>query len=309
MSLTIITTSFKRPKNLKKLAELTIPLLNEFNGFLKWMILVDEIKNEQYEIVFDETKKKIKNRNLITWSYQENIGKFRSLIKLLKQDIDTDWIVNIDDDDLIINFKFKKFVKNLNNYDKSINAILTPRLILNLKLNIFTINKKKKIFKKYDNKKLNYFEFKKIFGDYDSLIFFRNKNFNHLNYPETEKEKSTAESLLWLDLFKKKEVLINNDYLLYSEYLAFGRSNFAMKLRATNPISSVAVYQKFLDFEKFRISKIHIKSLINYYRFKFHAKIKINLMRDRYSNFFIRFFSAFFAKLIFYLDLLILKKD
>ena len=91
-------------------------------------------------------KKKIKNRNLITWSYQENIGKFRSLIKLLKQDIDTDWIVNIDDDDLIINFKFKKFVKNLNNYDKSINAILTPRLILNLKLNIFTINKKKKNF-------------------------------------------------------------------------------------------------------------------------------------------------------------------
>lgn len=308
MSLTIFTTSFKRPKTLKKLANLIIPILDDFNGTLKWMIIIDEIKNEQYEIILNEIKKKLKNKNLITWSYQVNIGKFRSLVKFLKLNLDTEWLVNIDDDDLIINFKFKKFVKNLNNYDESINAILTPRLILNLKFDFFTINKKKKIFLKYNNKKMNYFEFKEKFGDYDSLIFFRNKNFNHLNYPETEKEKFTAESLLWLDLFRNKEVLIKNNFLLYSEYLTDGLSKLSIKKRTSNPISSAAVYKKFLDFEKFRISKIHIKSLINYYRFKFHAKIKINLMRDKYSNFFIRFFSAFFAKLIFYLDLLILKR-
>ena len=103
MSVTILTTSYKRPTLLKRLSYVIIPLVNKLNGNLKWKIVVDEYTNE-YDLIFEEFNQRIKNRSLITWNYQSNIGKFRSLIKLFNESKDSDeWLVNIDDDDVVIN--------------------------------------------------------------------------------------------------------------------------------------------------------------------------------------------------------------
>ena len=95
MSLTILTTTFKRPELLKRLGDVIVPLVNKLNGKLKWKIIVDEITDE-YEFVFKEINQKLKNEDLITWSYQKNIGKFKSLIKLLNDNLDSEWLVNIE---------------------------------------------------------------------------------------------------------------------------------------------------------------------------------------------------------------------
>ena len=77
MIVTILTTSFKRPKLLKRLGDVIVPLVNKLNGKLKWKIIIDENTNE-YDYVFEEITQNVKDKSLITWDYHSNIGKFKS---------------------------------------------------------------------------------------------------------------------------------------------------------------------------------------------------------------------------------------
>ena len=306
MSVTILTTSYKRPTLLKRLSYVIIPLVNKLNGNLKWKIVVDEYTNE-YDLIFEEFNQRIKNRSLITWNYQSNIGKFRSLIKLFNESKDSEWLVNIDDDDVVINYKFEEFLNRLNYIEKDIKAVLVPRLILNLSFYNFRLRKKKKLFSTFDNVRMSYFDFKDKFGDIDSTIFLRSSKYKADHFPETENDNFTAESLLWLKAFPNKDLLFVNEFLLYSQYLAGGLTKSTTYQRTTNSTSAIALYKSFLEYKKFRLSKIFIKSLINYYRFNLHAKRKIDITKDNFANLYIRFFSLIFAKIIFFYDNLILK--
>ena len=204
MSITIFTSTYKRPLLLKRLGDSIIPLLNKFDGKLIWKIVVDEYTNE-YDDIIEKFNEKINNSSLINLSQQINTGKFRTLTNVLNKTYTT-WFVNIDDDDVIINFKFEEILKKLDSYDKNISALLIPRLILNLKLKNFKFFFKKKFFSKLDNKLISYFEFKELLGDIDSTIFIRSSLIKDIDFPETKSDFFTAESLLWMKLFKKKEL-------------------------------------------------------------------------------------------------------
>tara|TARA_Y100000768_G_C23986595_1_gene689225 strand:- start:3217 stop:4146 length:930 start_codon:yes stop_codon:yes gene_type:complete len=306
MSVTILTTSYNRPVLLERLTEVILPLVNKLDGELKWKIIVDEF-NEGYEKVFKKIKQNVKKENLIKWSYQSNIGKFRSLVKLLREKSDTKWLVNIDDDDLLINYKFEKFIKKLNFVEDNVTAVLVPRLILNINFYNFRIKKKRKLFQKFNNSKMSYFDFKETFGDIDTTIFLKTNDFEISKFPEVEEDNFTAESLLWLKTFTNKDLKIVNEHLIYSQYLTGGLTKLTKIKRISNSNSAVALYKKFLEYKKFTLSKIFIKSLINYYRFSLHAKRKINISEDNFGNFYVRFFSLIFAKLIFFYDNLIVK--
>jgi hypothetical protein len=308
MSVTILTTSYKRPMLLERLGEVIVPLINKLDGELKWKITVDDtVDTDAYKLVFKKIVQKIKNRDFITWNFQDNIGKFKSLIKLLNEDLDTQWLVNIDDDDIIINYKFEEFLKKLNSIDKDVNAILVPRLILNIRFYNFKFKKKKKLFSKFNNVKMSYFDFKNKFGDIDSTIFLRKSNYKINHFPEIGEDNFTAESLLWLQAFSNNDLLLVNEYLIYSQYLAGGLTKSTKSKRVSNSTSAIVLYKKFLEYRKFSMSKIYIKSLINYYRFNLHAKNKINITKDDYANLGIRFLSLIFAKLMFFYDNLIVK--
>lgn len=306
MSVTILTTSYNRPILLERLSEVVLPLVNKLDGELKWKIIIDEF-NDGYEDVFKKIKQKVKKENLITWSYQSNIGKFRSLVKLLNETLDTNWLVNIDDDDVLINYRFEEFLKKLKSIESDVNAVLVPRLILNIRFYNFKFKTKKKLFLKFNNKKMSYFDFKETFGDIDSTIFLRTNNYKINNFPEVENDNFTAESLLWLKAFSNKDLLVVNEYLIYSQYLTGGLTKSTKIKRISNSTSAIALYKKFLEYKKFTFSKILIKSLINYYRFSLHANKKINISKDNFGNLYIRFFSLIFAKLMFFYDNLITK--
>ena len=306
MSVTILTTSYNRPVLLERLTEVILPLVNKLDGELKWKIIVDEF-NEGYEKVFKKITQNVKKESLIKWSYQSNIGKFRSLVKLLREKSDTKWLVNIDDDDLLINYKFEEFIKKLNFVEDNVTAVLVPRLILNINFYNFRIKKKRKLFQKFNNSKMSYFDFKETFGDIDTTIFLKTNDFEISKFPEVEEDNFTAESLLWLKTFTNKDLKIVNEYLIYSQYLTGGLTKLTKIKRISNSNSAVALYKRFLEYKKFTLSKIFIKSLINYYRFSLHAKRKINISEDNFGNFYVRFFSLIFAKLIFFYDNLIVK--
>lgn len=306
MNVTILTTSYKRPVLLKRLSDVIIPLINKLDGVLKWKIIVDDNTNE-YDLVFKEIKQKIKNKSLVTWSYQNNIGKFKSLIKLFNESVDSEWLVNIDDDDLIINYKFEKFLKKLDNVDEDIKAVLVPRLILNVRFYNFRFKKKVKLFSSSNNVKMSYFDFKEFFGDIDSTIFLRSSKYNISHFPEVADDNFTAESLLWLKTFPNKDILFLNEYVLYSQYLTGGLTKSTIFQRSSNSTSAIALYKSFLEYKKFTMSKTFIKSLINYYRFNLHGKKKIDISKDDFANYYTRYVCLIFARLIFFYDNLILK--
>jgi hypothetical protein len=302
MNVTILTTSFQRPELLNRLIDNMIPIINDLDGKLKWKIIIDEITDE-YDNVLNEIPKKLKNSSLVSWTFQKNIGKFRSLNKLLQNTFDTEWLVNLDDDDLLIDYKFKRFLNKFKNVDQNTKGIIAPRLILNSKFYNFRLKKKKFLFTKYKDRKISYFDFKNIFGDFDTLIFIRTSHYKNFNYIEVENDNFTPESLRWLDLFKYEEILLTNEYLVYSQYLPGGITNLTDKNRILNSKSAVIVYKKFLDYKKFNLSILLIKSLINYYRFNFHSKNKINIFKDNYSNFIFRFIFFIIAKIIYFIDI------
>lgn len=308
MSVTVLTTSYKRPLLLKRLADVVVPLINKLNGKLKWRIAIDEITNE-YEFVFKEIQQKIKNHNLITWSHHQNIGKYRSLSKIFNENHNTEWLVNIDDDDILINFKFEKILVILESADVSIKSILLPRLILNQKFYHYSLQKKKKLFSKFNKTNLSYFDYKDKFGDFDSTIFVRKNFYYEEIFSEAENDIFTPESLRWLVTFPKKDIFLLNDNLIYSQYLHDGITKFTDKNRISNYNSAIITYKKFLDYKKFYLSKIFIKSLINYYRFSMHGKISIKIFKYNYGNLFIHLFCLLLAKLLFLKDIFFIKKD
>ena len=59
MILTILTTTYKRPLLLKRLADSIIPLINKFNGKLKWSVIIDDITDE-YDFVIKKIYEEVK---------------------------------------------------------------------------------------------------------------------------------------------------------------------------------------------------------------------------------------------------------
>src|SRR6056300_1092840 len=116
MSITILTTSYNRPDLLNRLSNNIIPIINDLDGKLKWKIIIDQI-TDKYDSTFKKIHQKLNNTSLVSWNFQNNIGKFRSLNKLFDHTLDTEWLVNLDDDDLLINYKFKRFLDKLDSID------------------------------------------------------------------------------------------------------------------------------------------------------------------------------------------------
>lgn len=305
MSITIFTSTYKRPLLLKRLGDSIIPLLNKFDGKLIWKIVVDEYTNE-YDDIIEKFNEKINNSSLINLSQQINTGKFRTLTNVLNKTYTT-WFVNIDDDDVIINFKFEEILKKLDSYDKNISALLIPRLILNLKLKNFKFFFKKKFFSKLDNKLISYFEFKELLGDIDSTIFIRSSLIKDIDFPETKSDFFTAESLLWMKLFKKKEILFLNKHVVYCQYLDDGLTKSSVYQRVSNATSAKAIYKNFLEHQKFNYRIFSIKNLINYYRFSFHSNERIEFNNKKYADIFTQILCLIFARLIFFYDKFIIK--
>ena len=300
MNVTILTTTYKRPELLKRLGKVIIPIINKFKGNLRWQIIIDDNDNS-YDNVLEEFTERVNVKSLINSTKQTNLGKFRSVVNFLNQINSDEWIVNIDDDDLVINYRFENFLDKLDSF-KDINAILCPKLILDKSIFHDLFNRKLKLFSKYNNQKMSYFDFKDKFGDVDTIIFFRKFHLNSNTLPEIKSEKFTSESLLWLNLFPNSDLMVVNNHIVYSQYLSSGLTQSTTLNRIFNPVSAISVYKKFLQSKKFSLSKIFIKSLINYYRFSLHAKKKIYIRNENIGNIFIRFLGLNLAKIIYLYD-------
>ena len=306
MKLVIITSSFNRPFLLERLSKIIVPILLRFEGKIRWRIFIDG-DDEGYKSLFQKLNNQLSNLDLFKWSAHKNIGKFKTLVRgLNEQKNNCDWMVNIDDDDLLIDYKFYSIIDKIKKMDSDIKAVICPRLILNLPLYSFKIFKKK-LFRKYNNQKLTYFEFKKIIGDYDTTIFIKSPSFDYHESDELLEDTFTAESLLYLESFSNDKIFFSNENIVYSQYLRSGLTQKSRINRIKNPASSQAIYKKFIESGKdFSNSIFYFKCLINFYRFGHHNKKKIDNIQS--NNFFLKdFFAKIMGSFLFFLDKIIIK--
>ncbi|WP_415303500.1 hypothetical protein [Candidatus Pelagibacter sp. Uisw_090] len=311
MKTIIITSSYKRPELLQRLGDIIIPLINKTDRTLKWRVVIDG-PAEEYKFILNKFSEKVIDKSSFTWSEQKNIGKFKSLVKIMDEEkTQCDWLVNIDDDDVLINYRFESFLNIIETIPLSVKAILVPRLMLKSPTHYLAQIYKKKLFKKYDQKIISYFGFKDKFGDVDTSIFIRSTGYKFKHNNEVLNDSFTSESLLYLDSFPNEDILILNNHLVYSQYLAQGLTGLSKHNRISNPISAVATYKKFLEQGieiKSKISLLYVKSLINYYRFNLHANKKNIINNKKYGNFIIRFIASSIGEIIFFYDKLLVKK-
>lgn len=307
MKIVIITSSFERPLLLERLAKIVVPILLRFNGKVKWRIFIDG-DDEGYKSLFQKLNNQINKSELVQWSAHKNVGKFKTLVKgLNEQKNNCDWMVNIDDDDLLIDYKFYSILDKIKNLDTDIKAVICPRLILNLPLYSIKRFKKKKLFRKYHNNKISYFEFKKIIGDYDTTIFIKSPSFDYHEPDELSEDTFTAESLLYLESFSNDKMFFVNENIVYSQYLHLGLTQKSRINRIKNPASSQAIYKKFIESGKdFSNSIFYFKCLINFYRFGLHNKKKIDIVKS--NSFFLKdLFAKVMGYFLYLLDNLIIK--
>ena len=215
MKITIITSSYKRPELLERLGGVIIPLMNKTGNILRWRVIIDG-PAEEYRFILNNFYEEVIDKSLFSWSEQKNIGKFRSLIKIMDEEkAECDWLINIDDDDVLINYRFENFLNIIQTVPSDIKAILIPRLILRSPSFHLSQIFKKRLFKKYDHKIISYFGFKENFGDVDTSIFIRSTGYKFKHNKEVLNDTFTSESLLYLDSFPSEDILILNDHIVY----------------------------------------------------------------------------------------------
>jgi len=307
MKIVIITSSYNRPILLERLAKIIVPILLRYEGKIKWRIFIDG-DDEGYKSLLTKLNNQISSLDLFQWSAHKNLGKFKTLVKgLNEQKNNCDWMVNIDDDDLLIDYKFYSIIDKIKKIDSDIKAVICPRLILNLPLYSFKRFRKKKLFRKCHNQKMSYFEFKKIIGDYDTTIFIKSPSFDYNEPDELSEDTFTAESLLYLESFSNDKMFFVNENIVYSQYLHSGLTEKSRINRIKNPASSQAIYKKFIESGKdFSNSIYYLKCLINFHRFGLHNKKKTDL--NEYNIFFLKnLISKIVGSFLYLIDIFIIK--
>ena len=171
-TVTILTSTYDRPEFLKKLADTIIPVLLANKKNLTWKVVVDQINNSYDKILIQIKEKSINDNFNFEYIEQKNIGKFKTMVREFSK-VKTDWMTVIDDDDQVIGFKLENFIKKIHLISNNVPVILVPRLTINKNFFFHIFKNKKKLFKQYNNKILNFYKFKKIFRDTDTTIFIR----------------------------------------------------------------------------------------------------------------------------------------
>ena len=307
-TVTILTSTYDRPEFLKKLADTIIPVLLANKKNLTWKVVVDQINNSYDKILIQIKEKSINDNFNFEYIEQKNIGKFKTMVREFSK-VKTDWMTVIDDDDQVIGFKLENFIKKIHLISNNVPVILVPRLTINKNFFFHIFKNKKKLFKQYNNKILNFYKFKKIFRDTDTTIFIRSNSYSYVIPEEIKHESFTAESLFYMTALKNHEVMIINDNLVYSQYLPSGLTGRSYLNRISNPFSAHLVAKTYLEAsDDLKISYLFFKSLSNYYRFFFHSKQKKKIIIESNINIFFIYFCFLIGFLSYVVDYLIIKK-
>ena len=245
MEITIITPTYNRGENLKKLYE---SLLNQTNKKFKWLI-VDDGSTDNTENIINYFIKQEKLH--LKYIKKKNAGKHTALNLGIKQ-IDTELTFIVDSDDWLTEDAVETILNYHNKYKTKDNlcGYSFLRKFSNEQIN-GKILKKNEIIDDYINIRINGKD-----TNSDKAEVWKTKCLKEYYFPEFENEKFLGEDVVWIQLALKYKMVFINQAIYISEYLEDGLTNNRRKNNIKSPNGC-------------------------YYR----AKISINICKKRKVNF------------------------
>ncbi len=267
--MTIVTPTYNREGNLYTLYE---SLLNQTNKDFDWLIIDDGSKDNTREVVEGFIAE---NKIPIRYLYKENGGK-HSALNVAFREVQSELLFIVDSDD-----------------------VLTPDAVETI-LNDWEAVRDKNLcgisyLRGYDAERVigdqhpqdhaidNFINLRYNRGiDGDKAEVWRTECLRDFQFPEYPGERFISESVAWIHLAKKWDMLMVNKIIYITEYLEGGLSDSGRKLRFQCP--NLMAYGSLMTMSKEFSTKIRIKETLLYIVYsKFGGKSFNNMLVKPYK--------------------------
>lgn len=245
--LTILTPTFNRSKELKKLYK---SLLNQTSKDFLWLIIDDGS--------IDDTEKVVRGFKEISIEYikKQNGGKHTALntgFKNLKSEL----VIIVDSDDYLVETAVELI---LSKWEKYYNNKKLCGMVFKKKLadesGVSDNFREDEFIDNYNKYVIN----NHIKGDKAEV--FKSSLIKKYSYPEFENEKFVGEGVLWSKISRKYDMLFVNQYIYICDYLDGGLTKSGRKMRINNPKGGMFHAEEYLD--KIYDFKTRIKNALLY---------------------------------------------
>ena len=246
---TIITPSFNRARNLPALYQ---SLLAQTSKDFDWLIIDDGSQDNTKEIVDGFSKEK---RVPIRYIYKENGGK-HSALNIAFKEVNSELLFIVDSDDVLTSDAVETILKDWSSVrDKNLCGISYLRGYNETEV-IGDVHPQDHAIDNFINLRYN----KGISGDKAEV--WRTECLRDFQFPEYSCEHFISESVAWIYLAKKWDMLMVNKIVYITEYLEGGLSMTGRKLRFQCP--NLMAYGSLMTMSKEFSTKIRIKETLLY---------------------------------------------
>ena len=270
MSLTIVTPSYNRAKNLPALYH---SLLFQTSKDFDWLIIDDGSQDNTKEIVDGFSKEK---RIPIRYIYKENGGKHSALNAAFRE-VKSELLFIVDSDDVLTSDAVETILKDWSSVrDKNLCGISYLRGYNETEV-IGEVHPQDHAIDNFINLRYN----KGISGDKAEV--WRAECLRDFQFPEYSGERFISESVAWIYLAKKWDMLMVNKIIYITEYLEGGLSMTGRKLRFQCP--NLMAYGSLMTMSKEFSPKIRVKETLLYIVYsKFGKKSFVQMMNCPYKR-------------------------
>lgn len=266
MYVTVITPTYNRGENLKKLYQ---SLIEQTNKDFKWLVVDDGSEDNTEQII---TKFMLENKINLQYIKKKNEGKHIALNLGIKE-IETDLTFIVDSDDWLTHDAIEKII-NIHNKYKSMDNICGYsflRMFSNGNINGKML-KDDEVVDDYINIRI-----KGKDTNSDKAEVWKTKYLREFPFPQFKNEKFLGEDVVWIKLAFKYKMVFLNQAIYISEYLSDGLT----KNRRMNNIKSPngCFYRAGLALEVCEKRNLYfsylLKSILQYQVYARFAKINI----------------------------------
>lgn len=251
-SLTVLTTTYRRSKCLKKCYE---SLKRQTNKSFEWLVIDDGSTDETEEVIKTIIAEE---KNFSVRYYKKKNGGKHTALNFSHPYIRGEWVLMLDDDDVLTYDAVEIILKFCQKYEvvASIGCLSFQKGNLKDKNPLVDWESDEDIISNTIDFRIN----AKRFGDCAEIV--RSDVFKKFPFPEFEGERFLAEDHLWINSAYEYETVYIRKVLYLAEYQENGLTKNVKRLRLKNPLGGMYSCNLYFN-KKFNLS-IRIRKAILY---------------------------------------------
>ena len=268
--ITIVTPAYNRAKSIPALYQ---SLLRQSSKDFDWLVIDDGSEDNTHEVVDGFIAE---GQIPLRYIYKENGGKHSALNVAFKT-VDSELLFIVDSDDVLTDDAVETILKDWDAVrDKNLCGISYLRGYDENKV-IGDQHPQDHAIDNFINLRYN----RGISGDKAEV--WRTESLREFQFPEYPGERFISESVAWIHLAKKQDMLMVNKIIYITEYLEGGLSMTGRRLRFQCP--NLMAYGSLITMSKDFSTKIRIKETLLYIVYsKFGGKSFKEMMRCPYKG-------------------------